>query len=515
MKIIWEHERGMTSPRKPNCWEVIGCGWGPDSSEPCPAALDTTSDGVNSGANAGRICWTVTGTRGGQPARRVYPDKLESCLDCEFFQRVKAEEGDGFRFLKLGQGLLDPSSLHAKIDQIEAFMRIRERLYAQFDLPALLASTSAEVMRVANAENSVVFLRSGHLPELHGHLYTGGRDQEVVVPLDETSAVGTCALQNRVVNVRAPYDAAPAGTDDAVFSERFDRVLGTRTHSLVAIPIRDPDERVIGVLTAANSRKGYFSADDQWFVQRYALEVALAVQKARLIEESLSGLRLASIGESVAGLSHCMKGIAHALKGSSYVMRRALESGRMADARVAWEILDRHVARLADLSIAVFSLDAQDPAEPGEGSLNETVRNVASLWHGAAQARCIALETQLDSQLERCRTDTRAIYRCLVSLIANAFDACPMVGGRVLVSTRAMDGNWAAVSVADNGRGMDEATKRGVFDLFQTAQGPHGSGSGLPIVADVVQKMNGRVEVQSARGEGTTLRLVIPVSSPS
>ena len=47
---------------KLNCWEVRGCDQGPDSPEPCAAVIDSASNGVNGGINAGRLCWAVVGT---------------------------------------------------------------------------------------------------------------------------------------------------------------------------------------------------------------------------------------------------------------------------------------------------------------------------------------------------------------------------------------------------------------------------------------------------------------------
>jgi len=51
----------------------------------------------------------------------------------------------------------------------------------------------------------------------------------------------------------------------------------------------------------------------------YTIEVALAVEKQKFLHQSFSALRLSSIGETVAGLSHCIKNIAQALRGSSFI----------------------------------------------------------------------------------------------------------------------------------------------------------------------------------------------------
>jgi len=70
------------------------------------------------------------------------------------------------------------------------------------------------------------------------------------------------------------------------------------------------------------------------------VEVSLALEKDALLKASVSTMRLASVGETVAALSHCIRNIAHTLRGSSYIIKRALERNRIDDVRSAWELLD-------------------------------------------------------------------------------------------------------------------------------------------------------------------------------
>ena len=82
---------------KLNCWEITKCGREPGGSkaeelEICPAALDISCDGINSGKNAGRICWAVAGTFCEGKVHGSFAQKRASCLGCDVFQRIKAEE---------------------------------------------------------------------------------------------------------------------------------------------------------------------------------------------------------------------------------------------------------------------------------------------------------------------------------------------------------------------------------------------------------------------------------------
>ncbi len=82
---------------KRNCWEVLRCGREPGGAhaaefDVCPAAVDHTYDGINSGKCAGRICWAVAGTLCDGCAHGSFIEKRPSCLNCDFYKTVQEEE---------------------------------------------------------------------------------------------------------------------------------------------------------------------------------------------------------------------------------------------------------------------------------------------------------------------------------------------------------------------------------------------------------------------------------------
>lgn len=91
---------------KLNCWDYLKCGreeGGNKTAEMgvCPAATDSSSNGINDGKNGGRICWAVAGTFCGGKVQGTDADKHLSCMTCEFFKKVENEEGIGkFQILK-------------------------------------------------------------------------------------------------------------------------------------------------------------------------------------------------------------------------------------------------------------------------------------------------------------------------------------------------------------------------------------------------------------------------------
>jgi hypothetical protein len=85
-----------------NCWEIKGCGRGPGGDKSaeqgeCPAAVDRAFNGINRGDAGGRICWAVAGTFCDGCAQGLFAEKIESCVTCEVFKLVTAQEGERFQ----------------------------------------------------------------------------------------------------------------------------------------------------------------------------------------------------------------------------------------------------------------------------------------------------------------------------------------------------------------------------------------------------------------------------------
>ncbi|HUW56256.1 MAG TPA: HAMP domain-containing sensor histidine kinase [Planctomycetota bacterium] len=490
-----------------NCWEVMECGLGPEAAEPCPVSADTASNGTNGGTNGGRLCWAVAGTLSGAEVLAGCA-QTTNCLTCDFFNRVKSEEGMSFQLLKLARGISRSRRLHETISQVESLMAIHDRLRSHFDLDATIREITEEARKVTGARRSVVLLVKGKPPALHGEFLLRGKPKKVVIRIDEESASGYAALHDQIMNLRDIYDARQAN-GAPVFDRSLDRQYRCRTHSFLAVPIHDSEGRVIGVITTANAKKGFFSSDDEWFMKNYATELALAVEKQKFMQQSISALRLASIGDTIAALSHCIKNIAQALRSGSHVVKRALETNQIQDVRVAWEILDRHIERLADLSMDVLVYDPEVRERFKEASLNGVVEHVMGLFREEARARAIQMHFRRGPRVDPAKFNAMGIYRCLVNLISNALDACPLSEGVVTVCTARTGEKEFMVSVTDNGRGMDELTRSAVFELFRTSKPHKGTGLGLSTVAGIVSRHNGRVEIESEIGQGTTFRIVI------
>jgi hypothetical protein len=121
---------------KKNCWEILNCGREPggtkiDELGVCPAATDTSVDGLNSGKNAGRVCWSLTGTLCAGEVQGDFDKKMAKCAKCEVFTQVFREE-ELFVMYPNGDGEYIPAHLmFSEEDEIEVTAEEAEAQSAQ------------------------------------------------------------------------------------------------------------------------------------------------------------------------------------------------------------------------------------------------------------------------------------------------------------------------------------------------------------------------------------------------
>ena len=86
---------------KINCWEHKQCGRQPGGEKAeelgvCPVTTSGIVNGTNNGINGGRACWAISGTLCGGKVQGAFAEKLSSCMNCDFYEMVRLEEGSDY-----------------------------------------------------------------------------------------------------------------------------------------------------------------------------------------------------------------------------------------------------------------------------------------------------------------------------------------------------------------------------------------------------------------------------------
>ncbi len=141
-------------------------------------------------------------------------------------------------------------------------------------------------------------------------------------------------------------------------------------------------------------------------------------------------------------------------------------------------------------------------------SLNDVVEKTLELLRPEIENRGVTVKTKLALNLTATPADATQLQQVLVNLVKNAVQAMTTGGTLTLQTGEAGDGVW--VSVADTGGGIPQEQINRIFEPFYTTK-KKGTGLGLMIVQRIVRAHNGRIELESNVGRGTTFRVWLPL----
>jgi two-component system sensor histidine kinase PilS (NtrC family) len=219
--------------------------------------------------------------------------------------------------------------------------------------------------------------------------------------------------------------------------------------------------------------------------------------------------KLAAIGEMAAGIAHEIKNPLASMSGSTQLLKKEVN-----DSPVAGKLMDivlRETDRLNALvnDFLLFARPSSDKVEPVE--LSSAIGDTLELFkkNGFCQDR-ISVGQDLAPEVWT-EMDPKHTRQILWNLLLNAAQAIDGTG-TIQVSLKAAE-DMVQITVKDTGCGMSEETISKIFDPFFTTK-PHGTGLGLSIVHRVLESYNGRLDVRSQQGQGTTFNLYLKRIAP-
>lgn len=238
------------------------------------------------------------------------------------------------------------------------------------------------------------------------------------------------------------------------------------------------------------------------------------------------GQKLQALGTMAAGLAHEFNNILAIVMGYAESLRERLRHDE--DACIQIDHIADAGRRGVNLSRSLLSF-----GRSSQGGAREvfSVRAIGVELPGLLKpllgpAHTIVFE--VDPQALWVNGDRDLLLQCLVNLVVNARDAMPG-GGKVTLSLQPEPADsehvkraglpagrqYVSITAADTGSGMDRKTLAKVFDpFFTTKEVGKGTGLGLSLLFSFVQDLHGHVNVESELGQGTTFRILLPMSPP-
>jgi PAS domain S-box-containing protein len=392
----------------------------------------------------------------------------------------------------------------------------------QADLAGLLVLGGAFICLIVGT--FIIVRNSGSLQETQRQLIERSRLLQAtletlhdpIVVLDDEGAV---VAWNESFADLAGWDPGrqPAPTRDFLLSER---APATRT---LLSPLKLREKATSRMLSV---RVGYDGREYE--VSRGEMSDGGSVVRCVDVTEELrdeaalrQGQKMEAIGQLTGGMAHDFNNILQVIQANLDLMRTDIAAnpaalGRLQSATAAAE-------RGAGLTQQLLAFARRQPLEPRPTSISALVSGLAILLRQALGER-VAPDFVVSRDAWNARIDPGQLENAILNLAINARDAMPEGGGlRIEVSNATLDRRYASlhpdvtpgpyvlIDVSDTGTGMPAEVIAQAFDPFFTTKNEgKGTGLGLSMVYGFVRQSNGHIRIDSAIGQGTSVKLYLP-----
>jgi signal transduction histidine kinase/ActR/RegA family two-component response regulator len=288
-----------------------------------------------------------------------------------------------------------------------------------------------------------------------------------------------------------------ATIDRCLAGEEFSASVDIGKHSFEAhyTPVRDAHGEVVGIFG-----------------------VATDITDRRDLESQLRhAQKMEAVGRLAGGVAHDFNNLLTVIKGHSEILLAKMAPGD--SLRPSVEEVQKAGARGVLLTRQLLAFSRKDVATPEVLDVSEVVRDMESMLHRLIGAD-VRLTVRLGQWPLHARADRGQLEQVLANLAVNARDAMPS-GGELEVEVSAVDlprdrartnpGPYVALTVTDQGLGMDAEVRSHLFEpFFTTKEQGKGTGLGLSVVYGIVRQSGGEILVESEPGRGTTIRILLP-----
>lgn len=239
-------------------------------------------------------------------------------------------------------------------------------------------------------------------------------------------------------------------------------------------------------------------------------------------EQLRQSQKMEAIGQLTGGLAHDLNNMLTVVSGNLDMARLSL--ARADEGRTQRSIANamRGAESAAALTSRLLAFARRQPLAPRSLDASDLVGGMSDLLMRSLGER-ISLTVEPSPSAAMILVDAHALENAILNLVVNARDAMPD-GGRLMIATRvtrlagrsARDldlepGPYVELTIADTGPGMSDDVLKRVFDpFFTTKEQGKGTGLGLSMVYGFAKQSGGAVQIDSAPGEGTIVRMLFP-----
>ena len=259
------------------------------------------------------------------------------------------------------------------------------------------------------------------------------------------------------------------------------------------------------------------SMSEQLAEARGTLELRVE-QKTRELKNAhvqmLQAEKLASIGKLAAVVAHEINNPLAGVLVYAKLLRKWANAGadpaRVGEMREALQIMESEVLRCGEIVRNMLTFARATPMNLEWNELNRIAERCVRLVQHKLQLANIQAHIEVPDDLPPVWCDAGQIEQLLLALVINAIEAMPR-GGNLWLRAHVAGPEHIELQVEDDGPGIPPEFQSRIFEPFQTMKESGGVGLGLAVVQQIVERHQGRIELRSEVGRGTTFLITLPL----
>ncbi|MGH7262302.1 MAG: ATP-binding response regulator [Candidatus Rokuibacteriota bacterium] len=268
----------------------------------------------------------------------------------------------------------------------------------------------------------------------------------------------------------------------------------------------------VGALVVECAERFTPTPEDLELLALFSFQATVALKNAHELSQLRSGA-LAALGRMATQVAHELKNPLGGLKLYARHLEKRLGDSPDPELQELAQKIGRAVDHLATLVTEITAYGRPPELKLEPVNVTQLLDDCLSLTQDRLSGRRIEVVRQEDSDIPTAFLDSRELRKVFLNLLLNALEAMGDQGTLGVGAAYLPEEAMVQVTVEDSGCGMSEETLSRVFDLFFTTK-PEGTGLGMAIARSVVDLHGGRIDIESRLGQGTRVRVLLPVRPP-
>ena len=405
--------------------------------------------------------------------------------------------------------------------ELDTILRFGALINSSLNIDNVLDSAMQWAEEFMDAEASTVYELDAERDELFIRLARGEKKD----PIKNIRLKVGEGISGSVVQTGKP-EVIQDVSKDKRFSDKFDRLTGFKTRSMICVPLILRD-KAIGVLQVINKKsREPFTRSDLELLVGMSQQIGVAMENAKLYqrlekkfeltEQELKTTQAKLIrSERLMAMGHLVQGIAHEIRnpimtigGFAHRIKKELREDNRLNKYI--DIIMDELARLEKLVREVHEFADVQSATLSPDSIVDVIDEVSKKFEPLTNRQGVKLEMDIPEDPPLIKMDMTQLVNAMSNIFENALESMPDGGTLALKVSR--ENHNLLVAVRDTGYGIPKEQLDAIYDPFVSSK-PRGAGLGLTMVYQIIMNHHGEIKITSDLDKGTLVTIRLPINS--